>query len=348
MIQIDGPNRKVYIKFINEQHVHRIITSTNGTQEFHHENGEESQVQIDIAGMGKKKIRVANLPPKVPDHTLRSILEKFGTIYGITADQWAKMYRYRVSNGVRLVNMSLKQHIPSHLQIVGIQVLITYDGQPQTCYGCNSADHQYQLCPNRRREVRSMIPHPRTTWVHVVTNPPPSTMIATDPVTEVIPQEAEANMEVTMDNPDLNTDEGPEPPRNAEPENPMTDILTSAKMITEQPVQETGQVQDTLLNYDVKEPCSTRRTNPSRNEQLQASEMEGISTKGEKEGTGVESQTATRNRLTRKEITRPPSDDDFPSLASSETHKKTKKLKMERTSTPQRERTRSKTRQATP
>jgi hypothetical protein len=98
----------VYIKFVNEQHAHRTITSTNGTQEFHHENGEVSQVQIDIAGMGKKKIRVANLPPEVPDHILRSTLKKFGTIYGITADQWAKMYRYRVSNGVRLVNMSLK------------------------------------------------------------------------------------------------------------------------------------------------------------------------------------------------------------------------------------------------
>jgi hypothetical protein len=144
----------------------------------------------------------------------------------------------------------------------------------------------------------------------------------------MILQEAEENMEVMMDNLDFTTGEGPEPPRNAEPESPMTDISTSAKMITEQAVQETEQVQDTLLHHDVNEPCSPRRLNPSRNEHLQASEMEETSTKGEKEGTGVESQTVTHNRPDRKEITRPPSDDDFPSLASSETHKKTKKLKM--------------------
>jgi hypothetical protein len=100
--------------------MHRVINSTNGIQEFRHENGEVSQVQIDIAGMGKKKIRVANLPPEVPDHNIRVVLEKYGTIYDIHVDQWAKTYRYHVSNGVRLVSMSLKHHIPSHLQIGAI------------------------------------------------------------------------------------------------------------------------------------------------------------------------------------------------------------------------------------
>jgi hypothetical protein len=37
-------------------------------------------------------------------------------------------YRYPVSNGIRIVELQLKQYIPSHMLIVGQRVLITYEG----------------------------------------------------------------------------------------------------------------------------------------------------------------------------------------------------------------------------
>jgi hypothetical protein len=120
--------------------------------------------------MGKRKIRVANLPPEFPDHTLRAVLEKFGEVQGIREDQWARTYRYRVSNGVRLVSMGLKQHTPPRLQVGGNRVLITYEGQPPTCYGCNGVGHQHQQCPNRRREIRSNGLQQQNTWANIVNN----------------------------------------------------------------------------------------------------------------------------------------------------------------------------------
>jgi hypothetical protein len=50
--------------------------------------------------------------------------------------------------------MSLNKHLPSDMNIAGFRALITYEGQPQTCYGCGQTDHMYQMCPKRRVGTR--------------------------------------------------------------------------------------------------------------------------------------------------------------------------------------------------
>jgi hypothetical protein len=45
--------------------------------------------------------------------------------------------------------MTIKNHIHSHRVIASNRVLITYEGQPITCYGCNANDHVYQMYPKR-------------------------------------------------------------------------------------------------------------------------------------------------------------------------------------------------------
>ena len=64
MIQIDGVKRHVYIKFTEEQSMDKILQATGGQKEYKHETGEITQVTIEIAGLGFKKIRIANLPPE--------------------------------------------------------------------------------------------------------------------------------------------------------------------------------------------------------------------------------------------------------------------------------------------
>jgi hypothetical protein len=44
--------------------------------------------------------------------------------------------------------MALKKHIPSYIVIAGYRALISYDGQPQTCYGCSDTEHMYNVCRN--------------------------------------------------------------------------------------------------------------------------------------------------------------------------------------------------------
>ena len=82
--------------------------------------------------------------PEVKDHTIRAALSPYGEVKEVLEDTWSKAYRYKVYNGVRIAVTNLKKHLPSHMIIVGTRVLISYEGQPPTCYGCNEQGHLNQ------------------------------------------------------------------------------------------------------------------------------------------------------------------------------------------------------------
>jgi hypothetical protein len=63
----------------------------------------------------------------------------YGEIRDIQAETWSNAYRYPVANGIGVVSMTLVQLIPSHMVVAGDRTLISYDGQPTTCYGCNES-----------------------------------------------------------------------------------------------------------------------------------------------------------------------------------------------------------------
>jgi len=115
------------------------------------DNGEISQVCIELAGMGIKKIRIAGLPPEVKEHTLKECLATYGEIKSIRDELWAAAYRYKVYNGIQIAEIKLKRHMPSHISTVGNNALISYDGQPATCYRCNETGHMKIDCPRKKR-----------------------------------------------------------------------------------------------------------------------------------------------------------------------------------------------------
>jgi hypothetical protein len=115
----------VFIKFVTKEKMQTILLTTKGQLEFRHEDGEVSIFRIDIAGTGLRRVRVTNLPPEVPNRVLREAMSKYGDAQDITAELWSRVYRYAVSNGVRIVELHLKKHIPSHMLIVGQRALIS-------------------------------------------------------------------------------------------------------------------------------------------------------------------------------------------------------------------------------
>ena len=106
---------------------------------------------------------VANLPPEVSNNTLHESVASLGKVLNIHAELWSKAYRYPVSNGVRQVAMHLTRHLPSHLTIAGRRVLISYEGQPATYYGCGEVGHFYQACPERQATGTERQDPPKTT-----------------------------------------------------------------------------------------------------------------------------------------------------------------------------------------
>ena len=127
-------------------------------------------MNVDMAGMGIKRIRAANLPPEVPNDVLQESLASYGKVLNIHAETWAKIYRYPVSNGVRQVVMHVTQHLPSHLTIAGYRVLLSYEGQPATCYGCGEIGHLYQVCPARRATGTERQDPTKTKYASVLAN----------------------------------------------------------------------------------------------------------------------------------------------------------------------------------
>jgi hypothetical protein len=51
---------------------------------------------------------------------------------------------HTVSSGVMIVHIDVSKHIPSHLTIGGHRAMVSYDGQPMTCYAFNESGHLIQ------------------------------------------------------------------------------------------------------------------------------------------------------------------------------------------------------------
>jgi hypothetical protein len=108
MLQTNGPSRRVYIKFVSYEKINTYLQNIQGSHEYKHANREMSLVEVSPTGLGYRSVRVAGLPPEVKDTLLSSTMMKYGDVQTITEEQWANHCRYKVSNGVRLVQINLK------------------------------------------------------------------------------------------------------------------------------------------------------------------------------------------------------------------------------------------------
>jgi hypothetical protein len=167
VLQIDGSKRKLYLKFLSVDKMYSVLQETGGTQEYYHESGEISNVVLELAGMGVRKMRLVNLSPEAPDSAIRAVLSSYGDVRRIVEERWARPYRLAIPNGIRLVEIRLNKHIPFHVVILGQRVLVSYDGQPFTCFGCSEEGHLFSACPNRRTRHAASASS-ATTWAAMV------------------------------------------------------------------------------------------------------------------------------------------------------------------------------------
>ena len=80
MVQIDGTRRQVYVKFTDFQYLQDLLHSTTGQSEYKHDNGELSQVKIEMVGMGTRLVRLANHHTETPDEAVRFAFFQYGEI----------------------------------------------------------------------------------------------------------------------------------------------------------------------------------------------------------------------------------------------------------------------------
>ena len=156
MIQIDE-TRLVFIKFTESTYMQDILMRTNGKKEYKHVSGVISTVRIEVAGMGTRRVRVANLPPEISAGIIRAALRPYGEVQAIQG-QWSSKYRYPVANGIKIATMQLK-NIQSYIIIAGYRALTSYEGQPQTCFACGDTVHVPRLSQTPRRHKPNQNPY---------------------------------------------------------------------------------------------------------------------------------------------------------------------------------------------
>ena len=57
-----------------------ILVTTWGQVEYEHTNGKISHVRISAAGLGIWRVRIANLPPEVPNEVIEASFNSYGLV----------------------------------------------------------------------------------------------------------------------------------------------------------------------------------------------------------------------------------------------------------------------------
>jgi len=141
MVQTDVSKKHVYIKLCDNNRLQQVLHLTGGQAEYRHTNGEISMVRVETAGLGTRSVRIANLPPELPEDGIRTIMAIYGEVKDVQAETWAPFYQYKVANGIRIAVITLAKQIPSNITIAGHRALVFYEGQPMMCYRCHETVH---------------------------------------------------------------------------------------------------------------------------------------------------------------------------------------------------------------
>jgi len=80
VIQIDGPLRKVYVKFVSSDKMMNTLKQINDDLSFRHESSDISRVKVETAGVRIRRIRVSTLPPEITEPQIKNVLSTYGDI----------------------------------------------------------------------------------------------------------------------------------------------------------------------------------------------------------------------------------------------------------------------------
>lgn len=90
-------------------------------------------------------VRVCDLPPSIPHVTVGNYMMRYGDVISVQNERW-KNYFPGVFNGVRVLQMRLKQPIPSFITIGDETATVFYQNQTKTCRWCCKPVHPQQKC----------------------------------------------------------------------------------------------------------------------------------------------------------------------------------------------------------
>jgi len=105
-------------------------------------------VVVSWADRRKTYVKVHYLPYEVANELLLEALKVYGHVYHIRRDSF--QLHGEIETGTRTVTMTLREDIPSYIQVGGCTVKTYFRGQKMTCRVCGGTGHIGRKCPDVR------------------------------------------------------------------------------------------------------------------------------------------------------------------------------------------------------
>ena len=105
---------------------------------------EDTLIPVTPADRQTISVYLRDLPVEIADDSVRSALEEFGDVFSVRSTVNKDFPSIR--NGTRVLLMSVKQSIPSSLNVLGFVCRVWYPGQPAFCSICRQPGHLPRAC----------------------------------------------------------------------------------------------------------------------------------------------------------------------------------------------------------
>ena len=106
---------------------------------------EDTPIPVTPADRQTISVYLRDLPIEISDDSVRSALESFGDVFSVPSTVYKDFLSIR--NGTRVLLMSVKQPIPSSLNVLGFTCRTWYPGQPAFCSICRQSGNLPRACP---------------------------------------------------------------------------------------------------------------------------------------------------------------------------------------------------------
>lgn len=106
---------------------------------------EDTPIPVTPADRPTCSVYLLDLPVEISDPSVRTRFEAFGDVFSVCAAVFKDFSSIR--NGTRILLMSVKQSIPSSLNVLGFMCRTWYPGQPVYCSICRQPGHLSRACP---------------------------------------------------------------------------------------------------------------------------------------------------------------------------------------------------------
>ena len=94
---------------------------------------------------------------------ITNVFSNYGDVKKIQEELGSEAYRFNMKSCVRIID----KETYSITQKIGHCSLISYEGQPMTCFRCNEQGHRINECP-RKRIPGSHFDHDKNSWANMV------------------------------------------------------------------------------------------------------------------------------------------------------------------------------------